>query len=188
MKKEMLGLLEQQAEEGHIDLYYGDEVRVSEEGYVPYGWQFDDEDVHIESARGRSMNYFGLLTRDNRLAYEASEGNIDSGFVVSFLDRFSFGLQGPTVVALDNARVHTAKKVRERFDIWQERGLYIFLLPKYSPHLNIIERLWKELKEGWLRPSDYRTADDLFYATDRALAAVGKEIGIDFSKFNENSN
>jgi len=32
--------------------------------------------------------------------------------------------------------------------LWQNRGLYIFYLPSYSPHLNIIERLWKEMRRA----------------------------------------
>jgi transposase len=53
----------------------------------------------------------------------------------------------------------------------------------YSPHLNIAERLWKELKARWLRPQDYRTADQLFYAVKLALAAVGRELFINFSEY-----
>lgn len=99
------------------------------------------------------------------------------------LDEFSLSIKKPTVVVLDNAKIHTARKVKERFKIWQNRGLYIFYLPPYSPHLNIIERLWKEMKQGWIRPQDYLSADDLFYAVDRICAAIGKLLFINFSKY-----
>lgn len=85
-------------------------------------------------------------------------------------------------MVLDNARIHTAHKVKQRLEIWQKRGLYIFYLPPYSPHLNIIERLWKEIKQGWIKPSDYLSADNLFYAIDRICATVGKQLFINFSK------
>lgn len=179
----MLALLEGQAQADHIELYYGDETRVSEEGYIPYGWQFSDEQVCIASKRGRTMNYFGLLNRDNKLLYQATEKNITADFIIKFLDEVSMKVQKQTVIILDNARAHTAKKVQACLQAWQNRGLYVFYLPPYSPHLNIIERLWKELKEGWLRPSDYQTDEHLFYAVDRALAAVGKELRINFSPF-----
>jgi transposase len=84
---------------------------------------------------------------------------------------------------MDNARVHTAAKVKFELEAWQQRGLFIFYLPPYSPHLNIAERLWKELKARWLRPEDYLSTDQLFYAVTLALAAVGKELFIDFSDF-----
>lgn len=175
--------MEAQSEAGRIDLYYGDESQVSEKGYVPYGWQFADEAVSIQVSRGRSMNYFGLLSRSNAFLYKASEEPITSVFVLEHLDAFSRGLVRPTVVVLDNASIHTAKKIKARLRLWQERGLYVFYLPPYSPQLNLIERLWKELKGRWLRPEDYASADCLFYASELALAAVGKELTINFSSF-----
>jgi len=175
--------LEEQSQRGVIDLYYGDESQVSEVGYVPYAWQFADESVHVAAGRGRSMNYFGLLSRSNRLYYKAREQTITSSFVLEQLDGFSLTITKPTVVVLDNARIHTAKKIKQRLSSWQRRGLYVFYLPPYSPHLNIIERLWKELKGRWLRASDYVSAEQLFYATELALAAVGKTLRINFSSF-----
>ena len=115
--------------------------------------------------------------------YKATEATITSAFVLEQLDAFSLKLIKPTVVVLDNARIHTAKKIKERLPYWQQRGLYLFYLPQYSPHLNIIERLWKELKGRWLRPCDYGSAERLFYATELVLAAVGKELRINFSSF-----
>jgi transposase len=56
-------------------------------------------------------------------------------------------------------------------------------LPPYSPHLNIAERLWKELKDRWLKPADYYSAENLFYTVNLALTAVGKELFINFSEF-----
>lgn len=150
---------------------------------MPYAWQFADEQVHVAASRGRSMNYFGLLSRKNLLFYKATEATITSAFVLEQLDAFSLGLVKETVVVLDNARIHTAKKIKERLSVWQRRGLYVFYLPPYSPHLNIIERLWKELKARWLRPSDYGSAACLFYASELALAAVGKTLRINFSSF-----
>ena len=183
IRKETLSLLERQSERGLIDLFYGDESQVSEVGYVPYGWQFGDEVVQIHAQRGRSMNYFGLISRSNELLYQATESTITSDFVLAQLDALSHRIVKQTVVVLDNARIHTAKKIKAQLSVWQERGLYLFYLPPYSPHLNIIERLWRELKGHWLRASDYESAEQLFYATWLALSAVGKTLRINFSSF-----
>jgi transposase len=180
---EMLGLLEKRNEIGEIDLFYGDESQVSEAGYVPYGWIFDDEVVEIPAQRGKAINIWGLLSRDNRLVFETSEKNINSEFVWQKLDEFSLKITKQTVVVLDNARIHTAHKIKERLEVWQKRGLYIFHLPPYSPHLNIIERLWKELKARWIAPTDYVSTENLFFAVWAALAAVGGDLGIKFSNF-----
>lgn len=184
MRKEALGLLEAQSDAGHIDLFYGDETQVSQQGYVPYGWQFEDEEVFIEATKGRALNCLGLLSRANQLFSKTTEKSITAAFVLEVLDAFSLNIRKHTVVVLDNARIHTAHKIKERLGIWQKRGLYIFYLPPYSPHLNIVERFWKELKQAWIKPEDYQSADSLFYAVDRIFANVGKELLLNFNPFN----
>lgn len=180
MRKEGLEVLEAQSLQGHIDLFYGDESQVSPEGYVPYGWQFADEQVCMLSGQGKGLNCFVLISRSNQVHYRTSKDTITAEFVVSQLEDLSLSIVKPTVVVLDNARVHTAEKVKERLSGWQQRGLFLFYLPPYSPHLNLAERLWKELKARWLRPQDYVTVDNLFYAVNLALAAVGSELFINF--------
>ena len=136
----------------------------------------------IQAAKGKSINCFGLLSRNNKFVYRNTEKNINSDFIIETLDELSLSVTILTVIVLDNARPHTARKVKQLLGTWQSRGLYIFYLPPYSPHLNIIERFWKEFKEGWLKPSDYFDADTLFYAVDRICAAVGKDLFMNFSK------
>jgi len=179
----MLSLLEQQSLLGNIDLYYADEVKFAEEGYVPYGWQFPDEKVAIQVKRGKSINCFGFLKRNNDFFYKVTEQNINTEFVIETLDELSFKITKSTVVVLDNAQIHKAKKLRDMLTIWQNRGLFIFYLPPYSPHLNIIERLWKEVKEGWIKPQDYSSADTLFYTVNRICVNIGKTLFINFKEF-----
>lgn len=138
VRKEALKLLEEQAEKGVVDLLYGDETSFSEQGYVPYGWQFDDEEVSISVCRGKSLNCFGLFSRDNRFICRTTQGNLDAGFVIEMLDELSFGITKFTVVVLDNARIHTARKVKQLFEVWQRRGLYIFYLPPYSDRKSVV--------------------------------------------------
>lgn len=183
MKVECLGELERLARLELIDLYYGDESRVSLDPCVPYGWQFKDEDVFMPAAKGAGVNCFALLTRAHDMVFETTRQHITSQFIVEQLERLSFSIRKTTVVVLDNARVHKSKQVEERRRFWQERGLFIFYLPPYSPHLNIAETLWRKLKYEWLQPSDYVTADGLFYQVRQALAAVGSMLKIRFSEF-----
>ncbi|KAA6326056.1 hypothetical protein EZS27_024792, partial [termite gut metagenome] len=74
----------------------------------------------------------------------------------------------------------------ERIPYWQERGLFLFFLPPYSPHLNIAETIWRKLKKEWLDPEDHFDKDSLFYAVNRCLANLGTNLNIKYSKFNEN--
>jgi transposase len=178
-----LSELEQLSKLGLIDLYYGDESRVSMEPCVPYGWQFAGEEVCIPSAKGPGLNCFALLSRANDLLFETTRQRVTSNFIIEQVEQFSFTVRKTTVVVLDNARVHTSRQVQERRPFWQQRGLFIFYLPPYSPHLNIAETLWRKLKYEWLQPADYATTDALFYRVRQALAAVGSMLKIRFSDF-----
>jgi len=164
-------------------LFYGDESGVSELGYIPYGWQFKDEKAGIVAIHGKQLNCFGLLSRSNQFLFKTTTKTINTDFVINFLEELSFSIKKMTVIILDNARIHTAHKIKERLPYWQQRGLYIVYLPPYSPHLNIIERLWKELKTRWLKPHDYLSFDDLKYATLDCLNNVGVNLKINFSKY-----
>ena len=175
--------LEQLSEQGRIDLYYGDESGVSLEPCVPYAWQFADEQVSMPAAKGGQINCFALLSRQNQCVVQTTPTAITGDFVAEQLDRFSFCLPRPAVVVLDNAPIHHGKAIRERRDAWQERGLFVFYLPTYSPHLNIVEILWRKLKYEWLRPQDYADAATLHYQVWLALKAVGKSLTIQFSPF-----
>lgn len=181
-KVEKLQELESQASEGRIRLYYADESHTCTEGYVPYGWQLQGEDVYVPSQRVARLNIFGMIDRDNRYNGFTTFEKMTADKVLSFLDEFSFNLEMDTFVLLDNASVHRNKKIKELRPIWEQRGLFLFFLPPYSPQLNIAETLWRILKGKWIRPQDYITSDMLFYTTNRALADIGKGLRINFSK------
>ena len=155
-------------------------------GYVPYGWQFPDEEVFICAQKGFRLNCWAMISRQNQCVWQTTIQNIDSQFIFEQFDNLSLSIHQPTYVILDNARIHHAKIIQERISIWQRRGLYIFFLPTYSPHLNIAETLWRQLKTGWLNTTDYYDQETLAYAVNRCLANVGNHLNINFSPFNAN--
>jgi len=163
-------------------LFYGDESGVSLLPCVPYAWQFADEQVVMPSERGGRVNCFALISRDNRLHRHLTGQAITAAWVSERLDALSLSLSRLTVVVLDNASVHK-KAVKERRAVWQERGLFVFFLPSYSPHLNIAEILWRKLKYEWLCPEDYADKETLHLAVWQALAAVGQGLKIRFQPF-----
>lgn len=140
-KREILGELETLSEKHLIDLYYADESRVSLEPCIPYGWQFPDEEVFMPTSKGNGLNCFALLSRTNQCLVKTGEQTFSAQFILEQFETLSFKLQKLTVVVLDNARIHTSQIIKERIKIWQQRGLYLFYLPRYSPHLNIVETL-----------------------------------------------
>ncbi|GHS95827.1 hypothetical protein FACS1894207_5000 [Bacteroidia bacterium] len=185
-KAEQLKELETMSEAGQIELFYGDESHVCSEGYVPYGWQFPGEDVCILSEKAHKINCFGFINRQSKCYWKTTEQNIDAQFILEFMENFSFQIHKETFIVLDNARLHKSKIIQERIPYWQKRGLFLFFLPPYSPHLNIAETIWRKLKKEWLNPEDYLDKDSLFYAVNRCLANLGTNLNIKYAKFNEN--
>ncbi|MBD0365716.1 MAG: IS630 family transposase, partial [Flavisolibacter sp.] len=53
-------------------------------------------------------------------------------------------------------------------------------------HLNLAETLWRVRKGKWLKAEDYGSAEQLFYATNQCLKAVGNTGFINVSPFDLN--
>lgn len=183
-----LARLERLCEHGHIDLFYGDESGVCLLPCVPYGWQFKDEQVSMPSTRGKGVNCFALLSRQNQCWFRTTQEPINAATVCQYLDRFAQTIRKMSVVVLDNASVHRSQVVRQCLAGWQARGLFVFYLPAYSPHLNLAEVLWRKLKYEWLRAEDYADKPTLCWRVWQALAAVGESLRIVFSDFRQNTN
>ncbi len=131
VKKKQLLLLEQQSREERIDLFYGDESGFSELGYVPYGWQFKDEKIGIAATHGKQLNCFGLLSRQNEFIFKTTTKNINTDFVIDFLEQVSFSIIKSTVIILDNARIHTAHKIKSD----RRSGTHWILAKTWASHL-----------------------------------------------------
>jgi transposase len=184
LKVEGLSVLERLSELGYIDLLYGDAAHLSELPNVPYGWQFGDEQIFMPSAKGESINLFGFITRTNQLIYEMTNEKITGEWVVGQVEKLLDTITKPTVIVLDNAPAHRNRKVFERIPYWAARGLYVYFLPVYSPHLNIAEILWRKLKYEWLSAGDYLDWENLKYQVRLGLSNVGVRLKINFSEFN----
>lgn len=169
---------------GHIDLYFGDESGFSLTPYIPYGWIPIGQQGKIASRRKHVQNVLGLLNPlDGHLVtYSADrEEPIDSVFMIKRLDDFASQIEKLTIVALDNAPWHTSRAFRENLGRWQEKGLFIFYLPRYCPHLNLAETLWRKIKYEWLRPQDYNSPSALKKRLKEIFAEFNNLFQIEFS-------
>ena len=68
---------------------------------------------------------------------------------------------GDDIVVMDNLGSHKSAAVRRAI---RAAGARLFFLPKYSPDLNPIEKLFTKLKH-WLRKAAARTSDAVPSAT-----------------------
>lgn len=165
-----------------IDLYFADESGFSRLPQIPYGWLPKGKQTGILSDSKRVMNVFGLMSLGQKLYTYPIKGTINSDFICQALDDFCSTITLPTVVVLDQATWHTAASIQNRIQEWQSKNLFLFFLPKYSPHLNAIEILWRKIKYEWLKPKDYLSEQDLKEAIFNIFQNFGNLFQINFSK------
>ena len=146
--------------QGFIDLFFGDEAGFSLNLNVPYGCgrplpQFPGEPIRILPQRSKRINVLGFMNAGgDELHTFSKDESVKADFVIESINQWRKGLTKPTVLVLDNARIHRSAALKACIAEWEAQDLYIFFLPTYSPHLNRIERLWLKTKQRWLNPSD----------------------------------
>ena len=174
-KIERLAMLWQLDQCNYIDLFFGDEAGFQLVPNIPYGWQAKGEYVRMLPRKGKTLNVFSLLGTDNRLISYPTEERTNADFIIQCLDDFVQKIDKLSVIIIDNAPIHTANKVKQKMEQWQQQGLFIFFLPKYAPHLNRIEILWRKMKYEWLHHKDYKSWSTLTKAVKNILASFGSD-------------
>lgn len=161
---------------------YADETAFSLQPNVPYGWIRKGEQRGIKSGKGGNLNVFGLMNILGELTSYQTTKSVNSQTVIEWLDDFASSLKRLTVVVIDNAPWHVSKVVEDKIEEWEELGLFIFYLPPYSPHLNLIETLWRKMKHTWLKPKNYISKESLHSGVNSILKNYNKgEYKIDFT-------
>ena len=92
-----------------------------------------------------------------------------------------------TVIVQDNHPIHTSKKVREHWSTWQEKGLFLFQLPKYSSEMNFIETEWHQIKTHELAGRIFEDEYDLTIAVIEGVEARAQRGQYDTDRFLFNS-
>ena len=177
-----LNTLKEQEDAGLIDLVYFDESGFSLQPVVPYGWQAPRRQILLpSSSHHRRINVLGFLQRNNRFNPYIAEDRVNGETVIACIDAFARHLRKPTVLVIDNAPIHKGKAFEEAKARWQQQGLRLFFLPSYSPELNLIERLWQEIKYRWLPLRAYESWTALQQCLTEVLVGIGQKYRISFA-------
>lgn len=97
------------------------------------------------------------------------------------MDRICDQIEKKTIVVLDNAPIHRSKKFKDKISEWEERDLYVFFITPYSPELNIIEMLWKQMKYYWLEFNAYNNYEALEDCINKILKLYGSKYVINYA-------
>lgn len=170
---------------GFIDLYFLDESGFSLTPYVPYAWQAKGQTIELPTQGGKRFNVLGFMTakseQDNDLVAYTTDGNFNSDAFIACMNDFVHTRSEPTVIVLDNAPVHRSEKVLNMIPQWQKMGVGLFFLPRYSPHLNPIEILWRKMKYEWMPLTAYVSWNSLTDAVNDMICRFGQSLTINFA-------
>lgn len=129
--------MQQAAQEGHLKLKYLDESGFDCWSPISYSWSLVGMQKRQEQTlkHGRRVNIIEVWEPNCSFTYGLSVGSITSATYIRFMDEQAkqaqrvFKRTGKiTVIAQDNARIHTSQAVQQRIAVWQKKRLYLFSL------------------------------------------------------------
>jgi transposase len=125
--------------------------------YLGFLWCFVRQFIKAPAGRKR-YNVLGALDADtHEVVTISNDSYINANSVCELLLKiFEKNLNVPITIVLDNARYQKCHIVKELAD---KLNIELLFLPSYSPNLNIIERLWKFVKNKCLYSEYYDNFD-----------------------------
>lgn len=163
---------------------------------MSYSWSLVGTQKRQEQTRrhGRRVNIIGVWEPGCSFTYGLSVGSITSATYIRFIDEQAqqaqrlFKRTGEiTVIAQDNARIHTSQAVQQRIADWQSKGLYLFYLPRYSSELNLIEGEWHQIKAHQIRGRMFEDEYDLAIGVMASVQSRAEATGCKVKRFRFNS-
>jgi transposase len=171
--KGVVASLQGMAKMGQCSLLYFDESGFSPN--PPVQTRCAEAGVHRQR-----VNVLGALDQDGRLNWKIKEQHTVRDDVIAFFDGIAEQPRTvPCIVLLDNANIHHGEAMEQKRSQWQQRDLYLYYLPPYSPELNRIEILWKQPKYFW-RKFVRLTAGALVDEVNSLMTNYGTEFTINF--------
>lgn len=176
--------LKKHAEEGLIELFYFDETGFDLVPSIPYAWQpiGKENTIEIPSTRSKRLNVLGFMNTSNDLIPFIFEGVINTDITIACFEFFSQQERHkPRVIILDQASIHISNEFLGHLSEWEQKGIFLFYLPSYSPELNSIEILWRKIKYDWLPFDAYDGLSSLRQALENILSGYGDTYQINFA-------
>jgi putative transposase len=88
----------------------------------------------------------------------------------------------PRVVVLDNAGIHTSKVVKAARPGLAKVSIYLYYLPAYSPELNRIEPVFKQVKHHDIPVRSYTSKADLRAAVEAGFETFRRRLLVKSNK------
>lgn len=162
-KKHLKKILNEVLPDDKIELLFYDEAFFRRESSVTRGWYLRGSKSEIKCPMTfEKVGTCGAVNPRNGSLYSLTFDGFDSDTFIYYLKwlLMVFKTQKKIVIVLDNASPHRSYKTKE-FVAKNKKRLELLYLPPYSPDLNPIERVWKNLR--------YYVTHNIYFETLEAL-------------------
>jgi putative transposase len=176
----ILDNLKAKAVAGDLILDYLDECGFSPTLPVGYSWSLPKRRklIRYEAPQGRRVNALAAYRpfgASPRLEVFTAERTWDSYDLLGFLKALPWSKR-PRVVVLDNASFHTSKVIRLARRTLAASGIYLYFLPPYSPELNLIESVFRQVKHQEIPQRSFTTRTELRDAVELGFSNYGDNL------------
>ena len=135
--------------------------------------------MKYEYPQGRRVNVlasyapYGPAPWLDALAFERT---LTSADLIAYLKGRLPAAAVPRVVVLDNASLHVSKVTKAARPGRAKRGIYLYYLPAYSPELNEIEPVFKQVKHHEIPQRSHTSKAALRGSVEQGFDAYRKQL------------
>ncbi|GIO23385.1 hypothetical protein J11TS1_19660 [Oceanobacillus sp. J11TS1] len=125
--------------------------------------------------RHQGAKLLGTLNYETGEVFVVETENYDAAVFLEFSKQVFWKYpSGKIVMILDNARIHHAKLIQPFLEENRHR-LELVFLPPYSPELNLVEGLWKWLKETIINNVFYSKVQEIKINVRKFIADINTD-------------
>ena len=160
-------------DESRTEVFYIDEATVDLNPKIGAEWTPVGQQPRIITPGQNQKRYvIGALHKDTGRVTWRTGKSANSELVVAFLDqlRLRYRRAQDIKIIWDNDSTHHSRKTLEWLD--EHAKFEVFTQPTYTPSVNVIEKVWKQLHEVVTRNHRHQSIEELMSAVERFLAAI----------------
>jgi putative transposase len=178
--QQVLAGLKEKAEAGRLHLTYLDECGFSPSLPCGYSWTLAGQRKRVpyEYPQGRRVNALAAYepyAATPWLGRQAFERTLTSDDLIAYLKSLP-QTKEPRVVVLDNASIHTSKVLKAARPGLAKLGIYLNYLPAYSPELNKIEGVFKQIKHHEIPKRSHTSKAELRQSVEQGFDSYGNKL------------
>jgi transposase len=107
---------------------------------------------------------------------QAFERTLTSDDLIAYLKGRLPAAAVPRVVVLDNASLHISKVTKAARPGLAKLGIYLYYLPAYSPELNEIEPVFKQVKHHEISKRSHTSKGELRVTVEQGFDSYGRKL------------